>query len=169
MIDAALVCNVPEQLGYVVKTGKVRKLVTAWIEFLAKNPHNGRIVYPEVRRLIVGFEPIVRLRLTLKLFAVSRERIDLRHFDKICKRLPRRQRDEAYAGLAKAFAVIKQYDNAVRVANTNISGTRRRRNTLAFIDRLRRPPEFQRAERGDGGASIKPAPSQWHLAIAIAT
>ncbi len=166
MIDATLVRSVPEQLGYIVKTGKVRKLVSAWIEFLAKNSHNGRIVYPEVRRLIVGFEPIVRLRLTLKLFAVSQERIDLRHFDKICKRLPRRQRDEAYADLAKAFAAIKQYDNAVRVANTHISGTRRRRNTLAFIDRLRRPPEFQRAERGDEGVGIRPASFQWHLATA---
>jgi hypothetical protein len=145
MINAALVVGVPEQLGYVVKTGKVNKLVLAWIDFIHDNPHDGRIVYPQIRRLIAGFdEPMIQLRFTLKLFAVSKEKIDLRRFKKICKRLPRERTDEAYQDLAKAFAAVGQYDNATRVASTNIKGGKRRRNVLTFIRCLRGPEEFQR-------------------------
>ena len=76
MINAALVVGVPEQLGYIVKTGKVNKLVLAWIDFIHDNPHDGRIVYPQIRRLIAGFdEPMIQLRFTLKLFAVSKGNI----------------------------------------------------------------------------------------------
>jgi hypothetical protein len=165
MINAALVADVPEQLGYIVKTGKVNKLVLAWIDFIHDNPHDGKIVYPQIRRLIAGFDdPMVQLRLTTKLFAVSKEKIDLRRFKKICKGLPRERTDEAYENLAKAFAKIGRYDNAARVANTNINGGKRRRNVLALINHLRGPDEFQRAmERRH--KSIRPIPMQWARAI----